>query len=142
MVISHLAASVAASKAISDFRINPLRVVRNEDIFSQDEPLPIEREDTEKMILEKFEPYFEMLDKFLAVLVKTSDEVEEKHGYSEHSRRINSAIGCLSLIAPNKAKDANYFLKDALNRLSDDTLNDVFCEVCEDPFLVLNSDLM
>ena len=59
MVISHLAASVAASKAISDFRINPLRVVRNEDIFSQDEPLPIEREDTEKMILEKFEPYLD-----------------------------------------------------------------------------------
>ena len=141
MIISHLAASVAA-KAISDFRINPLRVVRDEDIWQQDEPLPIEREDTEKMILEKFEPYFEMLEKFLNVLVKKADEVEEKYGYSEHSRRINSTIGCLALIAPAKAKDANYFLKDALNRLSDDTLNDVFCEVCEDPFLVLDSDLM
>lgn len=141
MVISHLAASVAA-KAISDFRINPLRVVTEADIWEQNEPLQIEREDSEKMILEKFEPYFEMLEKFLNVLVKKAEEEEEEHGYSEHSRRINSAIGCLALIAPSKAKDANYFLKDALNRLSDDTLNDVFCEVCEDPFLVLESDLM
>ena len=141
MKVLHLAASIAA-KAITQHRINPLRVVTESDIWDQDEPLHIEREDSEKMILEKFEPYFEMLDKFLAVLVKKVDEEEEEHGYSEHSRRINSAIGCLALIAPSKAKDANYFLKDALNRLSDDTLNDVFCEVCEDPFLVLNSDLM
>lgn len=131
----------AAIAAKPQHHINPLRIVTESDIWEQNEPLPIEREDSEEMILNEFETMFSTMDKLFRVVEKAGIQAEE-HSYSSNSRALSSALTDIESIAPHRKKDAMYYLKCALHSLSDDTLNDVFCEVCEDPNLVLQSDFM
>ena len=141
MVISHLAASVAA-KAQKVHRINPLRIVTESNIWEQCEPLPIEREDSEKMILNEFEVLFEKLDALYHTVENAANSSEEETGFSTTTKNLDAALQNIKSISPRRAKDALYYLRQSLFFMTDETLNDVFCATCEDPNLILPCDFV
>lgn len=148
MTVLHLAASLP-NPAIEPKRINPLRVVTEKTPFDDDEDkdndlymaLPeTDRAEIEKFIKEAFEPFFTKFQKMLTLTEGALIEMEDKHGY-RLSESLRLAVGNLEAIVPNIQK-ANEFLNYALAKMPTLLVAEIFTEVCENPELCLESDML
>ena len=143
MRITHRTAQRAADAA-SQPRINTLRVEQNDAPFSFN-PVSIQeidREELEKFIKMEFEGFFAKFDKLTKLVEKFYITLEETEGLTLPVRRLSSALDDLEHLSITNAKDANMYLFAALQQMPSLLVAEIFTEVCENPELCLESDML
>jgi hypothetical protein len=95
-----------------------------------------------KFIREEFEPFFKKYHSMLAVVQNRFEALEASNGWSMPVQRISSEIETLQSLMPRALKSMNENLFNALERLPNTFVNDIFINVCEDPNFVLESDML
>jgi hypothetical protein len=95
-----------------------------------------------KFIREEFEPFFKKYHSMLSIAQNRYEALEALDGWSMPVQRLASQIETLESLMPKSFKLMNEYLRNALEKLPNAVVNDIFLNVCEDPNLVLESDML
>ena len=141
MRITHRTAQRAADAAPQP-RINPLRIVQDDEFppFAPGAPIPVtDIEELKKFIMYEFEPFLEKFEKFYKMVVQAGMEHEAKEHLAA-AKKIASAIDVLDKMKFRNAKNTKEDFRYVLNQMSNFDISEAFINLCENPEVCLESD--
>jgi hypothetical protein len=99
-----------------------------------------ESDEQRQFIAEEFEPIFKKFEKLISLIEKELFEQEEKNGFTPYTQSVGVALTEVEHMKLNSAKKARTRLQYALTKLSDNCIEKLFTEFCDNPNFSLASD--